>query len=89
MAFASIHAKERMKLRYGFYPTEAEWAKALLDILDGWSTKYSGYCDTNIEHHTVDVGGKIVPVVYSMDDALIITVLPWAALGQKGWKHHK
>ena len=81
--FATRHARKRMKSRYGLAPTDAEWAAALLDIWEGWSTLHAVF--TREEHHTVEIAGKVVPVVYSRDRAHIVTVLPWTALGQKSW----
>lgn len=73
-----------MRSRYGIKPTEAQWARALLDILEGWSTLH-GVSGEGIERHTVAIAGKVVPVAYSPEGAIILTVLPWRALGQRDW----
>lgn len=79
--YRTAHADIRAEQRYGFVPTEAEWAGAICSI----TSSIIGIAapamrlrrqKSGIEEWAVRVGGVAMRVVYCSRTASVITVLP-------------
>lgn len=74
------HAAERAWERYGIVPTEAEWARAVADIISvvagGGGPAILLRRDSDGERWLVRVAGEPVVAIYQPRAALIVTLLP-------------
>jgi len=83
----TTHAAERAAERYGLTPTESEWSRCVLDIIescagDAQSAMLLRRFSDGIERWLVRLCGQPIVAVYNPRHALSITITPANPRGQ-------
>lgn len=82
--YFSTHAAERAAERYGIVVSQAEWSRAILDIIDtvagdAKAAVLVAHLPAGKEKWAVRLGSTPVLAVYAPDQATIVTVTPVAS----------